>query len=152
MSSAARELLSELMSVSNPNEYLGKKYSSCTDQDKESLNAAIGELEQAGFLSVFWADNIAYRITLKNGSTEKDSIGDIENINGNETVLIIGDNNSIKNSSIGINNNIIGDQGKKGFWEKHPFALALITAIIATFIMMFSFWDKIVAFIEGLFS
>ena len=149
MSSAARELLSELKSANNPNACLEEKYNSCTDRERNSLNEAIGELERAGYLSVLWADNIAYHITLKN--KEMDDVEE-DDRNKSETVLIIGDNNIIKNSNIGINNNQVGEQEKKRFWEKHPFALALITAIIAAFIMMFSFWGKIVAFIEGLFS
>ncbi len=150
MSPSAKELLSELRKTSDPSVYLANKYNTCTDQEKRNLNKAIGELERAGLLTVFWADNIAYNINLRCENNDTDSVGS-NTLNESETVLIIGDNNKIKNSSIGINNGA-GGQGKKRFWENHPFALALITAIIAAFIMMFSFWGKIVAFIEGMFS
>ena len=40
---------------------------------------------------------------------------------------------------------------KKTFWEKHPLLLGVIGAVIAGVILTFSFWGKIVAFIEGVF-
>lgn len=147
MSLDAKELLSELRTVQDPNAWLTRKYQSCTKQEKNSLNEAIGELESLGYLTVFWADDIAYHINIK-----KDDKVDSVSKRSSENILIIGNNNKIRNSNIGVNNSIVGEQEEKRFWEKHPFALALITAIIAAFIMMFSFWDKIVAFIEGLFS
>lgn len=145
MSSDARELLSELRGAENPNACLMGKYQSSTNQEKQSLNELIGELEHNGYLSVLWGDDIAYHITLKR-------VNDADINGGTKNILIIGDNNRIKDSNIGVNNIISEKQEKKRFWEKHPFALALITAIIAAFIMMFSFWGQLVAFIEGLFS
>ena len=151
MSLSARVLLSELESAKDPNACLEKKYNSCTDQEREALNEVIGELENAGFLSVFWADDIAYHITLKKCNNENNTVANNVS-NGAETVLIMGNNNTIRDSNIEINSNVVGDQEKKKFWEKHPFALALITGVIVAFVMMFSFWNKIVDFIEGLFS
>lgn len=147
MSSEARTLLNELKNAKDPNLYITDKYQSCTKQEKNSLNKTLGELERLGYLSVLWADNIAYFIAFKNGINDN-----VNNMNCAENVLIIGDNNKINNSNIGVNNSLVGEQEKKRFWEKHPLALALIATIIATFIMMFSFWDILVAFIEGLFS
>lgn len=146
MNSDARALLTELRTAKNPNICLSEKYQSFTNAEKRTLNEAIRELERSGYLSVLWADNIAYYISLKKvDNVEADT-------NQSESILIIGNNNKITNSNIGTGNSISYEKDEKRFWEKHPFALALITAIIAAFIMMFSFWEKIVAFLEGLFS
>ena len=64
----------------------------------------------------------------------------------------IGDNNKIKKSTIIDNNNIKSEsEQKESFSDKHPIFVAIICPIVVSFIMMFSFWDKISQFIEGLF-
>ncbi|MBQ6272117.1 MAG: hypothetical protein IJK65_10425 [Clostridiales bacterium] len=150
MSTEAKELLSELKSAVDPNECLKEKYASFTEEEQKKLTETVGELERMGFLSVFWADDMAYHIKLVNERIEPQVKGSNEK-QASTKVIIVGNNNSIHNSNIGINNSVSERQEKKSFWEKHPFALALITAILAGGVLMFSFWGKIVEFIEGLF-
>ncbi|EJT6154770.1 hypothetical protein ABE450_000543 [Clostridium perfringens] len=63
----------------------------------------------------------------------------------------IGDNNKIKNSSIIDNSNSTSDNtNKESFANRHPILIGIICSIIASIIMMFSFWDKVSDFIKSL--
>lgn len=64
----------------------------------------------------------------------------------------IGDNNKIKKSKI-IDNSSKGSNGdsKDTFANRHPIITGIGCSIIATIIMMFSFWDKVSAFVRNLF-
>jgi hypothetical protein len=58
----------------------------------------------------------------------------------------IGDNNIIKNSSF---NN---DETKKKKWpERHPIIISVICSFVVGFMLLFSFWQDIVLWIEGIF-
>ncbi|EID83891.1 hypothetical protein MSI_27630 [Treponema sp. JC4] len=63
----------------------------------------------------------------------------------------IGSNNKIKNSVIAENysDKVVVD--KKKFFQKHPIVCGVFIAVIAGFILTFSFWEKIRMFFEGLF-
>ncbi|WP_145413365.1 hypothetical protein [Paenibacillus xylanexedens] len=69
----------------------------------------------------------------------------------------IGDNNKIKNSSIGhqiapSSNEIVDNEPKsKRFSQRHPILLSIIISIATGFILLFSFWKSAVNFIENLF-
>ena len=63
----------------------------------------------------------------------------------------IGDNNKIKNSVIAENCSDKVITEKKSFFQKHPIICGVFIAIIAGFILTFSFWEKIRLFFEGLF-
>ncbi len=66
----------------------------------------------------------------------------------------IGNNNKIKKSTIIDNNNSCiksEPEQKESFSDRHPLFISIICPIIVSFIMMFSFWDKISQFIESLF-
>lgn len=66
----------------------------------------------------------------------------------------IGDHNKINNSNIAgriqnqPDNNTLT---KKKFSEKHPILLSVIVGLATGFILLFSFWQDIVNWIEGLF-
>ena len=64
----------------------------------------------------------------------------------------IGDNNRINNSTIGesINSNK-KDEKKAGFYEKHPVICGFIISLTAGIVLLFSFWERIISFLEGLF-
>lgn len=64
----------------------------------------------------------------------------------------IGDKNKIKDSIIG-KQNIIGNEAKKkdGFFQQHPVLTALLTSFIIGFLLLFSFWDDVINFIENIF-
>ncbi|MBF1361477.1 MAG: hypothetical protein HXM76_06440 [Mogibacterium diversum] len=62
----------------------------------------------------------------------------------------IGDGNIICDSTIA--SPIQGTASpKKTFWGKHPILKGVIVAVIAGAVLKFSFWEKIVAFIEEVF-
>ena len=62
----------------------------------------------------------------------------------------IGDNNKIKNSKIGIYTNSKDNSGKS-LMTKHPLFTSTIISFIVGFILLFSFWDKLVHWVENLF-
>lgn len=58
----------------------------------------------------------------------------------------IGDNNIIKNSIFN------GDESKKKKWvEKHPVFISIICSFLVGVILLFSFWQDIVSWLEGIF-
>lgn len=58
----------------------------------------------------------------------------------------IGNNNTINKSKIGHNNN---SDNNKNFVTKHPLLSSLLISLLAGFIMLFSFWDKIISWLEN---
>ena len=63
----------------------------------------------------------------------------------------IGNHNKISNSIIAEESNVSKDPAGKRNSQQHPIIYGIIIAVVAGFILMFSFWDKIRLFIEGLF-
>ena len=63
----------------------------------------------------------------------------------------IGNNNKISKSTIAesVSGNI--EPPKKICYEKHPVIGCIIISLVAGFILLFSFWEKIVQLIEGVF-
>jgi hypothetical protein len=68
----------------------------------------------------------------------------------------IGDKNKIKKSSIGHqynpNNRDRGTKEQERFHEKHPVIFGLIISITSSLIVLFSFWEKIIKWIENIFK
>ena len=62
--------------------------------------------------------------------------------------IFIGDNNKIKNSTFA--EEIRNETPKKSFVEKHSVMVSMITSLIVEVILLFSFWDDIISWIEGL--
>lgn len=60
----------------------------------------------------------------------------------------IGDNNKINKSNIGHNKN--SAPPPKNFFANHPFITGVFISMVAGFIMLFSFWEKAVKWIENL--
>ena len=63
----------------------------------------------------------------------------------------IGDNNKINNSTIADTVNGDKQPAKKSWYEKHPIIGGIIVSVIAGCILLFSFWERIVQLIEGVF-
>ena len=63
----------------------------------------------------------------------------------------IGNNNKISKRTIAesVSGNI--EPSKKSWYEKHPVIGGIIISLVAGFILLFSFWEKIVQLIEGVF-
>lgn len=62
----------------------------------------------------------------------------------------IGNNNKIKDSIIAENNSVARESSKQNFVQKHPIIIGIFIAVVAGFILTFSFWEKIKIFLEGL--
>lgn len=64
----------------------------------------------------------------------------------------IGDDNKIHNSMIAekieTNEDVIK---KKSFYDKHPIICGFLISLAAGIVLLFSFWEKIISFLEGLF-
>lgn len=80
-----------------------------------------------------------------------DIIEDKHYMGVNKMSVSIGDNNKIKNTTIGENVTINNPQKKERFNEKHPYITGIVISMIAGIVLMFSFWNQIVQFIEGWF-
>lgn len=63
----------------------------------------------------------------------------------------IGDKNKIKNSYIGHQKINSANRDKKSFIERHPIIISLIISFIVGFVLLFSFWDNVVKWIEKIF-
>ncbi len=65
----------------------------------------------------------------------------------------IGNNNKISQSTFVSNSdNINPKEDKKNFFEKHPLLLAVTGGVFVSAIMLFSFWENVIKFIEGIFK
>ena len=63
----------------------------------------------------------------------------------------IGDNNKITNSTI--SERIETDKEtkkKRSFYEEHPIICGFLISLAAGIVLLFSFWGKIISFLEGL--
>ena len=66
----------------------------------------------------------------------------------------IGNNNRIVNSNISesIETGVRAKNSeKKRFIDRHPVICGFLISLIAGFVLMFSFWNEVIAFIERLF-
>lgn len=68
----------------------------------------------------------------------------------------IGDKNKIKNSNIGhqfISNNGGNEEPpKQTLLEKHPILISVLISLVTGFILLFSFWEKLIDRIESFFK
>ena len=151
----AKRLLDEIIAADNPADMLTKRFDGLTKSEDAELRSIIRELREEGFINVQWADNVPYFVTISNSArTYDERLQEYESekrasVNIDQSVRI-GNGNTIRNSTIA---GLIQEttSPKKTFWEKHPILTGVIGAVIAGAILMFSFWEKIVAFIEGVF-
>lgn len=60
----------------------------------------------------------------------------------------IGDRNKIKNSNIAEKIENVNSNEHKRFYDKHPWICGILVSIIAGIILLFSFWENIVTWIE----
>ena len=153
LSSNSKKLLDEILIANNPVEMLCEKFDKANKNETEVLRAILRELHENGYIKIQWADNKPYNVNINNSAgTYDECLAEFEK---QQTILInnnsinIGNNNKIKNSQIA--HNIYKNTDEKNFAEKHPIIVSLITGLITGFILLFSFWDKIVNWIEGLF-
>lgn len=158
----SKTLLDALVSSDNPTQELCNRWDSVAGTEKEELKCIISELRQLGYINVNYANNKPYTVTLTNSArtyNERLAEYEAERARQGATYIVdqsvrIGDNNNISNT------NIVGGTGnqqenntssKKKFSEKHPIFTSVIVGLITGVVLLFSFWQDIVNWIEGLF-
>lgn len=151
----SKHLLDEIIAADNPADMLAKRFDGSTNSEDAELRSIIHELCEAGFIKVQWSSNVPYIVIVNNSArTYNERLQEYESekragVTIDQSVKI-GDGNKICDSTIA--SLVKGTSSpKKTFWEKHPILTGVIGAVIAGAILMFSFWEKIVAFIEGVF-
>lgn len=69
--------------------------------------------------------------------------------------ITIGNGNKINNSNIAekIENHVGSSLPKKEstFYEKHPIICGFLISLVAGIVLLFSIWEKIIDFLEGVF-
>lgn len=63
----------------------------------------------------------------------------------------IGNNNKIKNTNIAERIERGNDDNHKSFFEKHPVICGFLISLAAGIVLLFSFWERIIYYLEGLF-
>lgn len=154
--SNSKVLLDALVNADNPTNELCTRWDVAVGAEMDELKGIISELRQLGYINVKFADNKPYIVTLTNSArTYNERLTDYEASQKSTPVYYdhsvrIGDGNKITKSIIGSNVNTSNPPEKKRFWNNHPLLVGIVGAVVAGVILMFSFWESIVAFIEGL--
>lgn len=160
--SNSKALLDALVNADNPIQELCGRWDSAVGAEMDELKGIISELRQLGYLNVQYADNKPYRVSLTNSArTYNERLAEYEEERARQgaTYIVdqrvrIGDHNKIKNSNIAGRMQSQPDNNtstKKNFSERHPILLSVIVGLATGFILLFSFWQDIVNWIEGLF-
>ena len=162
--SNTKRLLDEIVSAENPTQYLSDRFDAATPQEDDELRGLLRELKEGGYITIpMWADNKPYHVVINNAArTYDERLAEYEaertrgqNITYNITdqSMTIGNGNKIKGSIIAgkIENSPINAPEKKSFWADHPLLVTIIGGVIVAVIMLFSFWKKLVDWIEGFF-
>ena len=88
----SEKLLDDILDASTPVDMLEKRFESCTSQEDNELRGMIGELEEKGYLTVFWGSDVPIFIQIKNSARtyheqlkyyEKDQMNVVNNYNFN---------------------------------------------------------------------
>lgn len=152
--SNAEKILEEILASDNPSEMLCAKFKCISRKEDEELRSILKQLREEGYINVKWADNIPYYVTVNNAARSyKEYVSaykeqpTVYNINQSIT---IGDGNAFNESTIA--SKIINKPDiKKTFYDKHPVISGFLISLIAGVVLLFSFWEPIIKFIEGVF-
>lgn len=151
--SNSRKLLSEIVSADKPAALLREKFKNATVAEDMELRGILHELVEKGFLQINWGDDVPDCVIVNNAArTYEEQLAEFERLqNQSQRGIIIGNNNRIRNSVIAESVSDIGKAKKKTFFEKHPVICGLLISLVAGIILLFSFWQQLIQFIEGLF-
>lgn len=153
----AKSLLSELIAADNPTQYLCKRFAGLSSSDDVKLRRLIRELIEKGFINIpLWADNLPYHVSINSASYDINEDQSVQGQASSVTIIHdnsikIGDNNIIRKSLIGKMEAEKTTINKQPFHQRHPWITAIVASLIAGFILLFSFWGRIIAFFEGAF-
>ena len=144
-------LLYEIFTADNPQDYLRKLFNDCTRQQDAEIRSRLRNLIRDGFISIMWADNIPWHVTINSETADYfDELVPKRNICSKaDGGIIIGNNNLIRNSHIG--NKVSRSEEKLTFYNRHPILCSILISFGVGLLLMFSFWDTIIAFIERFF-
>ena len=152
--SNSQKLLDEIISYENSVSLLRDKLKKASPQQDRELRGILRELQESGYLTIFWANNEPYHVAINNPVRiyeERLAEGEAtKQVSGTQNITI-GSNNKIKNSTIAGIINANGADTSKGFYEKHPVFCSVLISFLVGLILLFSFWDQVISFIEGLF-
>lgn len=160
--SNAKILLDEIIKAENATQLLSKKFDNLSSKEDDELRAILRQLREAGYINVTWADNKPYQVIINNSARiydEQLAEYEEEKRQRTSTTIItdnsinIGDGNKIKNSTlIGQNYQSKTDEmkSKKSFIENHPLLINIIISLIIGLLLMFSFWEDLINWIERL--
>lgn len=157
LSKEAKSLLCKMIAAANPTQYICERFAGLSSSDDDKLRRLIRELIEEGFINVpLWADNLPYHVSINSSAyvyNEEQSTyepaSSVTIINDNS--IKIGDNNVIRKSHIGKMKGEETSSEKQPFHQRHPWITAIVASLIAGFILLFSFWGRIIAFLEGVF-
>ena len=153
------KLLTELVNSDNPSQLLCERFENTSSSEKEILRGILRELVQYEYITIKWADNKPYIVTINNSArTYDERLQEYENNMRSQSVTItsnsinIGNNNKIKNLNASVNGCGFDskDTKAKTFYEKHPVICGFLISLAAGLVLLFSFWSKIIDFIEEL--
>lgn len=155
LSQQSKRLLDEILKADNPADMLAKRFDGLSAKEDDELRAGIRELREQGYINVQWADNVPYHVTINNSARTYDEWLQEYALKNDAHIVVdqsiqIGNGNSFRDTTIATHVQKT-DSSQKTFWEKHPLLVDIIVAAIAGVILMFSFWDKLVVFIDGVF-
>lgn len=154
----AEKVLHEILEAENPANMLCERFKDISQKDDEILRGILRQLREEGYIIINWADNVPSRVIINNSArTYNEQLIEFErnkaalppNYYINHSINI-GDGNKIKGTTIG-GKHIDGSEKRKTFYENHPIIVGVLISVIAGVVLMFSFWEKVIEFIEGVF-
>lgn len=154
LSDNSQKLLSDLVRVDNPTMFLDDLYSNCYGKEKEELNRMIDELCDGSYLKVKWANLKPYLVNVTSkGRIYEEQMKKYQADAMRDSSIFIGDNNKFSNTVIsnGSSSSARSDNDKK-VSEKHPIITNVLISLIVGFILLFPFWQKLIAFLGEVFN
>lgn len=164
LSPNAKQLLNEILQSDNPTQFVCYKLENLPAKEADKFKISLKELSQKNFISIKWANNKPYLVFISDSARayndeflkhEKQAM--LDGDNGGKIVynnIHIGNGNKISKSNISINSNKEHTNPsfkKQSFYDKHPAICSLLISLVAGIVLLFSFWKKIIEFIEGAF-
>lgn len=106
--SNSKKLLDEILASDSPAKMLSARFESCSDREDDELRGMLRELREKGYVSILWADNVPYYLSINNSARTYDEqlaeyerthspANTVHNYNNIGGVMILGD---VNNSTI----------------------------------------------------
>ncbi len=153
--SNSRILLNEIINAEKPVDLLCTRLENASAKEEQELMGMLRELQEKGYISIKWADDKPYHVIINNSAiTYEEELIEYnkqKQCSGTTHNITIGNNNKIKDSTIAGMIVTDGKDEKKSFYERHPVFCGFMISLVAGVILLFSFWQQIINFIEGLF-